>query len=187
MDAIELLDTRVSNGKLTGPAPDAATLRDILKGAFRAPDHALLRPWKVFEVRGEAREKLGDVFADALADSGETDDEKLERARRKPLRAPLVLVVAATPVEHPKVPELEQVLSAGAVAHGILLGAHARGFSAMWRTGELSHDPFVAAAFGLGEGDRIVAFVYVGTAAQEPPATIRPAVEDHLVRWDGPT
>lgn len=187
MDAIELLETRASNGKLTDPAPDDATLKQILKGAFRAPDHALLRPWRVFEVRGHARERLGDVFADALANAGETEDEKLERARRKPLRAPLLLVVAATPVEHPKVPEIEQILSAGAVAHGILLGAHARGFSAMWRTGELSHDPFVARAFGLGENDRIVAFIYVGTASQEPPATIRPAVEDHLARWDGPT
>lgn len=186
MDAIELLATRASNGKLTEPAPDEATLEEILKSAFRAPDHALLRPWMVFEVRGAARAKLGDVFADALANAGETEDEKLDRARRKPLRAPLLLVVAVKPVEHPKVPEIEQILSAGAVAHGILLGAHARGFSAMWRTGELSHDPFVARAFGLGDKDRIVGFVYVGTAAQEPPATIRPAVEDHHARWEGP-
>jgi nitroreductase len=37
-------------------------MREVYKGALRAPDHARLRPWKFIEVRGEARERLGKTF-----------------------------------------------------------------------------------------------------------------------------
>ena len=36
MDAMELLRTRASNGKLDAPAPDEATLNEILEAALRA-------------------------------------------------------------------------------------------------------------------------------------------------------
>jgi nitroreductase len=179
MDAIELLSTRSSHPKLAEPAPDDGTLRDILRDALRAPDHALLRPWRVLVVRGEGRERLGDVLADVEGGS----DEARERARRKPLRAPLVLIVVATPRPHPKVPELEQVLSAGAVAHGILLGLSARGFAGMWRTGAAAYDARLAAALGLRAEDQVVGFVYAGTASAPAPAVERPRVDDHAVTW----
>ncbi len=184
MDAIELLATRASNGKLGEPAPDEATLATILEAALRAPDHANLRPWKVLVLRGEARQRLGDVLARIEADAG-ADEEKVERTRRKPLRAPLLLVVAATPKEHPKAPEIEQVLSAGAVAHGILLGLQARGFAGMWRTGAPAYDARVKEALGLRAEDHIVAFVYAGTPSVEAPNVPRPSVDDIVERWEG--
>lgn len=179
MDAIELLAHRTSNGKLAEPAPDDATLRAILEAALRAPDHAMLRPWRVLVVRGEGRARLGDVLADL--DGG--DEEARERTRRKPLRAPLVLIVVATPKPHPKVPEIEQVLSAGAVAHGILLGLQARGFAGMWRTGGVTYDPRLREALGLRAEDQVVGFLYAGTASAPPPVVERPRVDDHVVSW----
>lgn len=178
MDAIELLSTRASNGKLGEPAPDDATLRAILEAALRAPDHASLRPWRVLVIRGEGRERLGEVLA-----SLEENAEARERARRKPLRAPLVFVVAATPRPSPKAPENEQILSAGAVAHGILLGLHARGFAGIWRTGAPAYDPRVKEALGLRAEDHIVGFLYAGTATTPPPAIERPCVDDHIELW----
>ncbi|HJL17675.1 MAG TPA: nitroreductase [Sandaracinaceae bacterium LLY-WYZ-13_1] len=186
MDAIELLSTRASHAKLGEPAPDDATLDAILEAALRAPDHALLRPWRVLVVRGEARARLGDVLAEtAAAREPDASEDKIERARRKPLRAPLLLVVAATPTEHPKAPEIEQVLSAGAVAHGILLGLHARGFAGMWRTGAPAYDPKVKEALGLRPEDHIVGFLYAGTATQDPPPIERPEPSAHAERWTG--
>jgi nitroreductase len=185
MDAIELLATRASNGKLGEPAPDDATLEAIFEAALRAPDHGNLRPWRVFVVRGEARERLGDVFADIEASAPGADAERVERVRRKPLRAPLVIVVAATPVESPKAPEIEQVLSAGAVAHGILLGLQARGFAGMWRTGGAAYDARTKEALGLRAADQIVAFIYAGTPTVAAPPIKRPAVGDHVERWEG--
>jgi nitroreductase len=128
---------------------------------------------------------LGDVFAQIAAREPDASKEKTERARRKPLRAPLLLVVAATPTEHPKAPEIEQVLSAGAVAHGILLGLHAEGFAGVWRTGAPAYDPNVKEALGLRREDHIVAFIYAGTPTADPPAIARPSVERHVERWNG--
>jgi nitroreductase len=182
MDAKELLATRVSNGKLGEPAPDDATVHEILEAALRAPDHAMLRPWRVFVLRGPARERLGDLFAEVERNGG-ADGEAIQRARRKPLRAPLLFVVAAVPREHPGVPVIEQILSAGAVAHGILLGLSARGFAGMWRTGAAAYDGRVKEAFGLGPDDHIVGFVYAGTATLPPPEVKRPRVEDHIESW----
>ncbi|MFK7988099.1 MAG: nitroreductase family protein, partial [Sandaracinaceae bacterium] len=152
MDSMELLETRSSNGKLGEPAPSAAVLDRILTAALRAPDHGAVRPWRILLVRGEARNALGEVFADALSRSG-AEESKVERARKKPLRAPLIIVVAATPCAHPKAPECEQVLSAGAVAHTVLLGLHAAGFAGMWRTGALAYDDGVKEALGLSASD----------------------------------
>lgn len=185
MDAMELLSTRASHAKLGEPAPDEATLTRIFNAALRAPDHALLRPWRILVIRGAARERLGDVFARTAARDPDASPDKIERARRKALRAPLLIAVAATPVVHPKVPEIEQVLSAGAVAHGILLGLHAEGFAAMWRTGAPAYDPEVKQALGLRAEDHIVGFLYAGTAMQDAPSITRPSPERHVEHWTG--
>jgi nitroreductase len=179
MNAIELLSTRSSNGKLTEPAPDDATLRELLEASLRAPDHGALRPWRVLVVRGEGRDRLGALMAEI--EGG--DEETQARARRKPLRAPLVLVVVATPTPSPKAPEIEQVLSAGALTQNILLGLQARGFAGIWRTGDAAYDPRMRAGLGLRAEDHVVGFVYAGTPANPAPAIERPRVDEHVELW----
>lgn len=187
MDATELLLTRASNGKLTEPAPDDETLRIALQAAVRAPDHASLQPFRFCLVRGEARARLGEVFAEALqrrAPNGPI--EALEKARKNPLRAPLLIVVAARLQPHPKVPEVEQLLSAGAAAHAILLALHARGFAGIWRTGDAAYDAAVKVAFGFAPSDAIVGFVYCGTPNAPTPALKRAMPETLTTEWTGP-
>ena len=58
--------------------------------------------------------------------------------------------------------EIEQVLSAGAVAQNILNAAHALGYGAIWRTGEMAYDDRVKTGLGLARPDKIVGFIYVG-------------------------
>lgn len=187
MDAIELLTTRASNGKLGEPAPGERVLRDALAAAMRAPDHALLRPWRFRLVRGEARVRLGEVFRESeRRRNPEASDEMLDRAAAKPLRAPLILVVAAAPREHPKVPRIEQVISAGMAAHAILLALHAHGFAAICRTGPPAYDPDVKRALGLDADDEIVGFLYAGTPRVPAPSIERPSPEAFLAEWTGP-
>ncbi len=114
MDAYEALITRASPVELCDPAPDEATEQKIIAAALRAPDHGRLRPWHFISIRGAGRAFLGGVLASALSrrDSNATEDA-LQRERKKPLRAPLVLVVAARIVESSKIPAIEQMLSAG--------------------------------------------------------------------------
>lgn len=165
LNAIEALTSRSSAPRLTEPAPAEADIETMLAAAARAPDHGRLRPWKFILVRGAARERLGNVLADTLRRRDpSTRASILENERAKPLRAPLIIAVAAavTP-DHPKIPEIEQVLSAGCAAQNIMLAAHALGFGAIWKTGAPSYDGGVKAALGLAPKDHIVGFLYVGT------------------------
>ena len=175
MQAIDLLLSRRSARALTEPAPDARALELILSCAARAPDHGRLRPWRFVVVRGVARVRFGELLAAHLrrthADIG---SEALERERQKAFRAPLIVVVAArvNPTIK-KVPEVEQVLSAGAAAHAMMLAACALGFGAMWKTGAPAYDAEVKTGLGLERRDAIVGFLYIGSESGEAAALPR--------------
>jgi nitroreductase len=175
MNAMELLASRRSVTKLKDPAPDDAVIDCVIRAALRAPDHAALRPWKVLLFRGEARAKLGAAMEEALLRrSPAATAEEREKERKKVLRAPLMVVMVAAIKASPKAPEIEQLLSAGCVMHGLLLGFQAEGFGAAWKTGATVYDPAFVAALGLAPTDKIVGLLYVGTIAEEPPPIPRP-------------
>ena len=163
-NVIEFLMSRNSSPKLVEPAPDAASLDTMFKVGMRAPDHAWLHPWRFITIRGERREALGQVFEQCLMlRKPEADDAARLKARNAPLRAPLLLVVVARFSEHPKVPQVEQRLSAGCAAHGILLAAEATGYAGIWRTGDAAFDRNVMDALGLSADEEIVGFLYLGS------------------------
>ena len=181
MDVFEAINTRSSASVLRDPGPTDQQWEMLLRAGARAPDHGRLRPWRFLIVRGEARELLGDVMAEALrASKPDTPSEALDRERRKPSRAPAILIVAVVPVPHSGVPEIEQILAGGAAAQNILLAAHALGLGAIWRTGAPAYDDRVARALGLPEQGRVVAFIYLGAphapairgADAEPPSAV---------------
>lgn len=183
MDALELLHGRASNGKLTEPGPDDATLAQVFEAAARAPDHGALRPWRFQVVRGPARERLGALLAELEAARPGATAESIDKARDKPLRAPLLLVVSAHVTAHPKVPAVEQVLAAGCAAQLALLALQALGFAGIWRTGAPAYDERVKRAFGLGPADALVGFLYVGSAKQPAPTQRRPSPAQFVSEW----
>ena len=67
MDAMELLHTRYSALRLGEPAPSAPALRAMLESAARVPDHDRLKPWRLILIEGDARVRLGEILAEALA------------------------------------------------------------------------------------------------------------------------
>ena len=166
MDVMGALAGRISVAALGEPGPGAAQLATMLRAATRAPDHGRMRPWRFVAVSGGGRAALGEAFVRAAQARDPAADASRERA--KPLRAPLVLAVAAALEPRPGVPDVEQVLSAGAAAQNILLAAHAMGFGAIWRTGDAAYAPEVKQALGLRAQDAIVAFLYIGTRRVEP-------------------
>lgn len=186
MDAIDLLLQRQSCGKLGEPAPTPEQLAMIQQAALRAPDHARLRPWRFLRVSGDARERLGDIMADLLQqDRPDASEAELHSARAKPLRAPVIVIAVACLQEHPKVPVMEQLLSAGCAMHAMLLAAYAQGLGGIWRTGPIASDTRLHARLGLATGETIVGFLYLGTPSQAVPATIRPDVDAHFSDWPG--
>jgi nitroreductase len=184
MDALEALTARVSPLELGEPAPDEATERRLIEAALRAPDHGRLRPWRFLSIRGESRTKLGEVLARALKGRDpQASPDLLERERLKPLRAPLVLVVAARITENSKIPAVEQLLSAGAAAQNIVIASHALGFGVMWKTGDPAYDPSVKEALGLRITDEIVGFLYIGTPKSMPKAPPSLNIGDFAESW----
>lgn len=186
MDAYEALITRRSPVELAEPAPDEEAVRKLLAAAMRAPDHGRLRPWRFILIRGAAREKLGEILASSLLRrSPGASPELIEKERRKPLRAPLLVVVVAHIQENPKIPAGEQLLSAGAAAQNIMIASHALGFGALWRTGEPAYDEQVKEALGVPAADAIVGFLYIGTPKVLPPVPAPPDLSDYLTSWNG--
>jgi len=187
MDAIEALTTRASPLQLADPAPDRDALNAMLRAAARAPDHGRLRPWRFLVITGAARSRLGDMLATALrAREPEAPEAAVEKERTKPLRAPLMIVVAARIRETRKIPAVEQIISAGAAAQNILVAAHALGFGGFWRTGPPAYDEQVKTALGLDASDSIVGFLYIGTPAVAAPPQPPADLAELVTEWTGP-
>ncbi|HSB97842.1 MAG TPA: nitroreductase [Spongiibacteraceae bacterium] len=185
MHILEAVFTRNSVGKLSEPAPRGEDLANILDAAVRANDHQRLRPWQFLIIEGDARAKLGQIFVDvALQRDPTLSQEKQADIAAKTQRAPLIVVVVAKIQEHPKVPTIEQVLSAGGAAQLIMLAAHGLGFAGVWRTGDMAYDAGVRQRLGLQESDQIVGFLYLGTALT-PKKLTEINHKDYTVVWNG--
>jgi nitroreductase len=177
----------VSPRLVRDPGPDDTALRTILSAGARAADHGKMRPWRFVVVRGDARARLGDVFARCRRQRDpEANDAEIDKERAKPLRAPLVIVVAAHVVAgHPTVRSVDQVYAAAAAAQNILLACFELGFGAMWLTGSNAHDPNVKRALGLLASDEIVGFLYVGSIDTMPEPIPVDDLDTSIIEWMG--
>ena len=170
---------------LTDPAPTSEEMSEVYKGALRAPDHARLRPWKFIEVRGDSRDKLAKIFIDtATALNSDLSENEISKLEKAPHRAPMVIILAANIKEHPKVPEIEQIISLGAAAQNILLGIHEIGYSAVWRTGNMAFNPEITKFLGLEENYKIIGYLYVGTSTGKEKPIPELEIQDFLEVWD---
>jgi len=163
MSVLEKLLNRKSHNKLIAPAPSKNQVEQMMKLALRAPDHALLKPWRYQIYTGDSLNQLGVHFAKASQlENQDLTLEKLEKMKSKPLRAPMVILASLVIVEHPKVPEIEQFLSAGASVQNLLMSAHLMNIGAIWRTGSLCFNRHLMDLLGFKENQLLVGFIYLG-------------------------
>jgi nitroreductase len=167
----------VTSRQLTDPGPDEAMLQHILTIAARVPDHGKLAPWRFVILTGDARQRLGNELADLRAKlDPDAPAERIAKDREQFAHAPVVVMVVSTAAPHAKIPEWEQVLSAGAVCLNMLHGAEAQGFAAQWLTGWGCYNDEARAALGLSAAERIAGFIHIGTPVQRPLDRERPDV-----------
>ena len=153
----------LQGGRIAGPPPSAAEIDTLLTVASRVPDHGKLTPWRFIVFEGEARRAAGAAIVAAFnAKYPDAKPEQVEAERGRLTRAPLVIAVVSRAAPHVKIPEWEQVLSAGAAAMNLVLAAHALGYGASWITEWYAYDRGVLDALGLEPHERIAGFVHIG-------------------------
>ena len=185
-DALKLLTTRRSFKavELTAPAPSAAELDTLLTIASRVPDHGKLTPWRFIVFDGDARKAAGDAIATAFsAKYPDAKPEHVAAERERLMRAPLVVAVVSRAAPHVKIPEWEQVLSAGAATMNLVLAAHALGYGANWITEWYAYDRNVLDALGLVPHERIAGFIHIGTPPGPPEDRPRPPLDEIATRF----
>jgi nitroreductase len=184
-EMLALLGRRRSVGpaRLAEPAPDRAQIQTLLTLASRVPDHGRLAPWRFIVLSGDARLTIGKVISAAfLADNPDADEERKAHEAKRLNHAPLVIGVVSRAGSHPKIPEWEQILSAGAVCMTLSIAANAMGFACSWLTEWYSFDRRVLDALGLAPTERLAGFVHIGTPIEAPQERPRPNL-DQIVTW----
>ncbi|MBS9438578.1 NAD(P)H nitroreductase [Photorhabdus noenieputensis] len=182
MDALELLLNRRSVSRLTTPAPQGEALQHILAAGMRAPDHGALRPWHFIVMQDEGIERFSRLLHQAAID-GQLGADAEEKAKSAPYRAPLIIAVIAKVAENSKIPEWEQVISAGCAVHAMQMAAVAQGFGGIWRTGSWTDDNTVRAGLGCHQHDKIVGFLYLGTPVLKAPNKVTPPDMTNFVSY----
>lgn len=148
--ALDAVRARRSHPRVTADAPTRDALIPLVEAAATVADHGSLRPWRLIELRGAARERLGRAFA------------KLGGSADKPLRASLLIAIVAVHRPSSKAPEWEQDATAAGVAHVLSLLLHEAGWGVIWRTGEMTRAKKVAKVHGLAKNEKLLGWLYVG-------------------------
>jgi nitroreductase len=185
-DLIDFLKSRrsVKPREMSGPGPSPAELETILTIGSRVPDHGKLTPWRFIVFEGEARARAGEVIAEVFARKNpQASPADIDVEKKRLMDAPLVIAVVSFARPHPKVPEWEQRLSAGASAMNIVTAASALGYGANWLTGWFAFDRDVLDGLGLKADEKIAGFIHIGTRTRPNEDRPRPALGDIVTRF----
>ncbi|UMY17261.1 nitroreductase [Methylobacterium organophilum] len=168
---------------LEGEGPSRETLDGLLAIAARVPDHGKLAPWRFLVIEGEARHRIGaQLAAIHAADFPQADPARLDQERKRLAHAPVVVAVVSRAAPHVKIPEWEQVLSAGAVCMNLVVAANAAGYATSWLTEWFAYDRRVLDALGLGPSEKIAGFIHIGHPREIPSDRPRPDLAEIVTR-----
>ncbi|MFO8126851.1 nitroreductase [Yoonia sp.] len=182
--ALDFLLTRRSRPAktLTAPVPDRVTLETLLTAAARTPDHGKLEPWRFIVLSKPALQRLAGMIPARGAALG-IDPDKRGKAQDQFANADLAVAVISSPKPSDKIPQIEQVYSAGAVCLALLNAALAAGWGANWLSGWASHDrTFVTEGLDLADHETVAGFIHLGTETSAPPERPRPDL-DAITTW----
>ncbi len=170
MDLETAIRTRRTH-KAYGPEPvDRETLAELIDLGRWAPNHHLTNPWRFRVVGPQALQRLKEAV-------GPEGAPKLDRA-------PTLVAVSYVTTPDDPVADEEDLLAAGAAAYAVLLGAHARGLAAYWRTPAILRDVAGRAALGIPEDERCIALLHLGPPRQEQRVPERAPLADVLTFLD---
>jgi nitroreductase len=188
VDIAWVLERRsVAVKRLGEPGPTLAELQSILRASLTAPDHGALRPWRIIRCTRESRQLLAELFVKGkLKRHPDSTEIQIAREREKAVRPPVLLALVASPkVDHEKVPEAEQIATAGAALQSILITAHGLGLGAIILSGSRCSDPDIRSTLGVMATEALLGFISIGTIVEEPKLARRPDQSEVMRDFDG--
>ena len=187
-ETLELLMLRrsLTVKDMVHPGPSEEQIKQILKIGSRVPDHKKQVPWRFLTFEKSTRGKFGKILRTIFAKNNPKTNEKiLDFEENRFLRAPLVIAVISTAdKDNPKVPEWEQILTAGAICQNILIASNAMGYASQWLTEWYAYDKVVLKELNLNPNERIAGFIYIGTASKQPKERGRPDLANLVKKWE---
>jgi nitroreductase len=184
---IDYLSTRrsIPAFQMSAPGPSRSEVEEMLTLASRVPDHGKLAPWRFIVYRGEERRRISEELAKiAIGDKPDLSDEMVKVENTRLTRAPVVVAVVSKAAPHFKIPEWEQVMSAGAVCLNLVMAANAHGFASNWLTEWYAFDSRAYPILGVNEGEKVAGFIHIGTPTVPPTERPRPELSE-IVTWVG--
>lgn len=157
---LRALASRRSCKDFTDLAPTDEELQALLPAVVQVANHGGINCWRMHTLRGDDRLALGEAFNRA---DGKTGD----KPNNKPLRAPLLIAIIASPKKKSSVPKWEQMATATGAAHYLLSALWASGWGAVWRTGSWTKAKEVKEFHGLKKGEKLLGWLYVGEPKQK--------------------
>jgi nitroreductase len=184
MQLADVIQNRRNVKRFTDRAVSRAEIETLLAAATTGPNHRLTEPWRFYVLGPEARaaygRALGDRKARKIADQ-EAAARTRETVAAEHRALPAMIVVAVRVDENPEIREEDYAATMMGVEN-LALTAVSMGLATALKTGAVMEDPAARAAAGVAEGERIVAVVNVGEAAEMPaPKPRRPAAA--LTTW----
>jgi nitroreductase len=167
------------------PGPEKAEIEEILRLASRVPDHGKIAPWRFIVYRGEQRVRLGEeLLTLAIQTKPELSEEMIQVERSRFTRAPVVVAVVSKAGPHIKIPEWEQLMSAGALCFNVILAANANGYVANWLTEWFAYDERAYPLLGVCSDEKVAGFIHIGSTTFPAIERPRPELAD-TVTWVG--
>lgn len=138
---------------------------ELLELARWAPNHHLTNPWRFRVVGPRALERLKEAAGPEAA-------PKLDRA-------PTLIACTGLVCGEDEITAEEDLHATACAAYAVLLGAHARGLAAYWRTPGVLRTEAGREALGIGPGERFVGLLYLGRPVQKQRPPERAPLEQY--------
>lgn len=170
MSVLDIIKARRTIGAMQDKDVSEDAINLMLEAGTWAPNHKKTEPWKFRVFTGDSRVRLGDEMERIMKQktahlSEEEALKKTTKAKKGPLRAPVIIAVAVSPSG--KVPEIEEISAVAASIQNMLLVAEEQGLATIWRTGEIVYQTELNDFLSLEDGDKLLGLIYVGHPNKE--------------------
>lgn len=151
---------------------DDTTLDQLFELASWAPCHKRTWPWRFCVIRNDARFELGAVVAAAMERHGD-DAHRVQKARTKYARTPVVVVVGSAPGDSANRTAENRDATAAAIQN-FLLAASSLSIATYWGSCPKGANDDVAAFCGFEPDTTVMSLTYVGWANEDAISPERP-------------